>query len=418
MPYSETQGQEPCNPPGPRSRASSNPSDSRTPPLTVRIASTRGESAIANQTSTADYMSPRTSASTKGSMMSFSTITDSILARNFSPAPPFERSAHGSQLAGADSSVSPRFEVSNYDASSSQRLGPNSPDQGGYSRQAQPDCSDIYFERTNADFPNTVALHALPFLPIPEDTKIPDLSHTQGNSPRGSSASDSSYSTRSDGSRTSQPGSHRARSGSVHTVPDWLAADSQLSPPYGVMSTPQTKFDTSLEQFEMPHISPRITPSSSSRQPDIPDPFGGDHMESVGTPVLTTYGRPLAQDFSASTSQEFDPRSGGAGIKRKEWTELRLGTLHMSASMLHSAPLDDPYMSSYWEHFDRQFPIVHRGTFDPTENSLLSSAMAAIGTQYHNTTDARQKGIELNHLCRGNINHVSLPDSDPQHILY
>jgi hypothetical protein len=418
MPYSETQGEQPCNPLGPRSRASSSPSDGRTPPLTVGTPLTRGESAIANQTSTADYMSPRTSANTDGSMMSFSTITDSIIAPNFSPAPPFERSARGSQLAGADPTVSPRFGVSNYDTSPSQRSGPNSPDQGGYSRQAQPDYSEIYPERTNADFSNTVALHALPFLQIPEDTKTPDLSHTQGNSPRGSPASDSSYSTRSDGFRTSRPWSHRARSASVHTAPDWLATDAQLSPPYGVIGTPQRKFDSSLEKYGMPHMSPRITPPSLSRQPDIPIPFGGDYMESVGTPALTTYGRPLAQDFSASTSQESDPRLGGADIKRKEWTEPRLGTLYMSARMVHSAPLDDPYMSSYWEHFDRLFPIVHRGTFDTTENSLLSSAMAAIGTQYYNTTDARRKGIELNHLCRGNINHVSLPGSEPQHLLY
>jgi hypothetical protein len=35
--------------------------------------------------------------------------------------------------------------------------------------------------------------------------------------------------------------------------------------------------------------------------------------------------------------------------------------------------------------------------------------MAAIGTQYHNTPEARMKGIELNETCRKNIDLVSCP---------
>jgi hypothetical protein len=36
--------------------------------------------------------------------------------------------------------------------------------------------------------------------------------------------------------------------------------------------------------------------------------------------------------------------------------------------------------------------------------------MAAIGTQYHNTSEARTKGIELNETCRKNIDLVSCPE--------
>jgi hypothetical protein len=86
--------------------------------------------------------------------------------------------------------------------------------------------------------------------------------------------------------------------------------------------------------------------------------------------------------------------------------EPQLAALYISATMAHLAPLE-PYISSYWQFFDAIFPVIHRGSFDPTANTILSSAMAAIGTQYHNTAAARQKGIELNDYCRKTIDHVS-----------
>ena len=135
-------------------------------------------------------------------------------------------------------------------------------------------------------------------------------------------------------------------------------------------------------------------------------------MESVGTPALPTYNKPLAQIFSASPTRISDP--GLAGIdRRKDVVESQslgsLGTLTISSPASYQTQLAqlDGYISSYWQFFDICFPIVHRGTFDPTEDSLLSSAMAAMGTQFHDTPEARQKGVELNEYCRKSIGLVS-----------
>jgi hypothetical protein len=70
------------------------------------------------------------------------------------------------------------------------------------------------------------------------------------------------------------------------------------------------------------------------------------------------------------------------------------------------AQLDD-YISTYWQILDSLFPIIHHGTFDSTVDSLLSSAMAAMGSQYHDTPEARQRGIELNEYCRKSIGLVN-----------
>jgi hypothetical protein len=245
------------------------------------------------------------------------------------------------------------------------------------------------------------------------------LAYTQENSPWCSSASDSNYSTQSDGSRTGRQWSLRARSASVHTVPDWPTNTAQFSP-HNIIGTPQDlrngQFDSILEQYETPYTSPRMTPSSLSRHLlDVPssNSFGGYYMESVGTPALSTYSKPLAQIFSASPSRISDSRLGGIDFKRKEFVEPQLGMSSINAHLAHL----DPYLSSYWHSFDQHFPIIHRGTFDPAENNLLTFAMAAIGTQYRNTIEARQKGVELNDYCRKNIDHVSLAYFDQREFI-
>ncbi|KIN06531.1 hypothetical protein OIDMADRAFT_155773, partial [Oidiodendron maius Zn] len=90
----------------------------------------------------------------------------------------------------------------------------------------------------------------------------------------------------------------------------------------------------------------------------------------------------------------------------KPLMEQQLEALQISATMAHLIPLDD-YISTYWQTFHVLFPIVHRGTFNPAANFLLSSAVAAIGTQYHNTAAARQKGVDLNEYCRRSIDLLS-----------
>ena len=71
-------------------------------------------------------------------------------------------------------------------------------------------------------------------------------------------------------------------------------------------------------------------------------------------------------------------------------------------------PQLDLYLSSYWQYFHPLFPIIHRPTFDRTEDNLLNIAMAAIGTQYHDSPEARTQGSEFNEACRKGIELVSM----------
>lgn len=293
--------------------------------------------------------------------------------------------------------------------------------QSNYGRQIQQDyegLQGIYPEPTSSNFTNYNTPHVLPLLRIPEETYIPSLSYTQDNSPWCSSASDSTYSTQSEGSRNGRHWSRRARSASINTAPDWSATIPQYSP-HGMVGTPQDlrgpQFDSMLEQYETPYTSPRMTPPASTRQLlDVPNSFGGYYMESVGTPALPTYSKPLAQHFSASPSRVSVPDSGLAGIDRQQkmGSTQQLGALNLISSLNTSYPPQlsqlDVYISSYWATFDQLYPIIHRGTFDPAEDALLSSAMAALGTQAHDTPEARQRGIELNRYCRESIDHVSV----------
>jgi hypothetical protein len=139
---------------------------------------------------------------------------------------------------------------------------------------------------------------------------------------------------------------------------------------------------------------------------DLSNAFEEYSMESMDTPVLSSYSKPLASDFSGASPRTPNASFGGGDFKTKQLMEPQLEALCISATMEHIAPLD-PYITSYWESCNTFFPIIHRGTFDPTENGLLSSAMAALGTQYHNTAAARQKGVELNDYCRKSIDLVS-----------
>ncbi|KAM0752576.1 hypothetical protein T439DRAFT_178199 [Meredithblackwellia eburnea MCA 4105] len=72
---------------------------------------------------------------------------------------------------------------------------------------------------------------------------------------------------------------------------------------------------------------------------------------------------------------------------------LLLGTknpLSLSASHLNAA------LESYWDRFDPQVPIVHRGTFDPEKsNPLLLAIMIIIGSYYLPTPDTTFSGISL-----------------------
>lgn len=66
------------------------------------------------------------------------------------------------------------------------------------------------------------------------------------------------------------------------------------------------------------------------------------------------------------------------------------------------------YLKSYWQHFHSFFPIVHRPTFELTQdNQLLTFALAAIGSQYHKPAGARTTGYKLNDYCRKAIDRCT-----------
>jgi len=382
---------------------------------------------ILNQISPTESSTPKTSASGDSTMTatSFGTVVPNFPPVNYSPgssAQSHKRSASQAQLPESDSYVAPspgsnRQSVGFDQMTSGTFSGRNiteMPNQTNFSRPAPSGFEDMNFEGGDAQFPNYTTTPQLPLLRIPEETYIPSLSYTQDNSPWCSSASDSTFSNHSDGSRN---GRHwpRGRSGSLA---DWpvSAGPTQWSP-HGITTTPQdlrsSPFDTSiLEQYETPYTSPRMTPSSSRNQLlDVPNSYGVySYMESVGTPALSTYSKPIAQLFSASSSRVSDP--GLVGINAPG-PKTQLEALSASAPLTsnQTQPQLDDYVTSYWQHFHSIFPVIHRPTFHPNDDQILTYALAAIGTQYHNNPEARKIGSELNELCRRAIDIVSHPEA-------
>jgi hypothetical protein len=282
------------------------------------------------------------------------------------------------------------------------------PNQNNYTRAAQSQFDEVYSEGGNAPFTTFTSTPHLPLLRIPEETYTPGLSYTQDNSPWCSSASDSTYSNQSDGPRNISHWAHRGRSASI---PDWPATtlwspNPANVPPQDLRAPP---FESILDPYDTPYMSPRMTPPSRRQQLlDVPSgSFGGIYMESVGTPALSTYIKPVAQHFPASASRVSN--SGLESITNTRRSKEMLLVYNIDATAVASygaQPQLDNYLSSYWQYFHPLFPIVHRPTFDHTDDSLLRTAMAAIGTQYHDSLEARSKGSELNEACRKGIDLV------------
>ncbi|TVY56525.1 Zinc finger protein klf1 [Lachnellula cervina] len=412
--HSETQGEGPYRD-GDRSRASSSASESQTPSLKVE-APTPG-SLLLNQISPTDSSTPRTSAS--GDTMtstSFETVVPNFPPVNtYSPgssAPPSnKRSASQAQLHESDSymATSPPstrrsvgFEQMN--PGSFSRAITDLPNQNNFSRSTPSAFEELGFESGDGQsFNYTPPAPQLPLLRIPEESYIPSLSYTQDNSPWCSSASDSSFSNHSDGPRNG-----RQWRGQSPSVADWpvSAGPTQWSP-HGIPTAPQDirspEFDPSiLDQYETSYTSPRMTPPSRNQLLGVPSSYGGyTYMESVGTPALSTYNKPIAQLSSASPSRVSN--AGLASINAPR-AKTQLGRINANSTIItnyQAQPHLDTYLISYWQHFHSLFPIVHRPTFISNEdNHLLTSAMAAIGSQYQNTPEARTAGSELNELCR------------------
>jgi hypothetical protein len=342
---------------------------------------------------------------------SFSAIPGNFQAINFSTSGNSHKRARSVALPEPDSygALSPasgpsRSGSGNYELSAS----------NGFSDASQPRFDGLYTEPPNTDYsyPATPQLH---LLQIPEEPLMPGLSYTHESSPWCSSAS-SNCSTQSEGSRSARYwGQREDRSASTATISDWPAPVGVPQWSHAMTTTPQDMrgpgFESILDQYDASYTtSPRMTPPGPRQLLDVPNSVGYYHVETaVGTPALSTYSKPFAQHFSASSSRFTDP---GLDIDRRKKGLVgspHLGALSINTVITYPAQTQnlDLYIDSYFQHFHQFFPIIHRPTFDRNEDSLLTSAMAAIGTQYHATSEARVKGSELNESCRKGIDLVS-----------
>jgi hypothetical protein len=339
----------------------------------------------------------------------------------YSPSTSHKRTADEAQLPESDpySAISPSATRSsgsyNQIHGFSGGSGPDLANQGSYSRP-QHNFNSVYPADT-ASFETFInPQQALPNLEIPSQSYYPGLSNTHENSPWGcSSASDSTYSTQSE--RSGHWSGPRGRRGS--NGPEWPGGVPQFSSPsHGIIGTPQNnRFDSSMlvEPYENEYPPQQLTPPMAPRHLDVPNnnnSFVAYYMEPVvGTPALTTYDKPLAQLFPATTPGVSSSGLGGIEHQKVE-PPHHFGALSIASDITASYPMQsskqDVYIESYWKSFHVLFPIVHQGTFDPTANDLLTNAIAAIGTQYHDSAEARKEGMEMNEYCKKSIDHVSV----------
>ncbi|TVY43321.1 Zinc finger protein [Lachnellula subtilissima] len=400
----ETQGEGPYKD-GNRSRASSSASESQTPSLKVE---TQAQGSLPlNRISTTDSSTPRTSAGGDSTMTSTSFVPNFQPVNPYSPGsstpPSNKRSASQARLRESPPSIRRPVGFEQMDPGSFSGTIADLPNQNNFPQSAQSSFEGLAFESGDGQSFDYTPAPQLPLLRIPGEPYIPSVSYTQENSPWCSSASDSSFSNHSDGPRNGRQ--WRGRSPSVA---DWpvSAAPTQWSP-HGITTTPQDMrdppFDPSiLDQYETTFTPSRMTPPSRNQLLDVPNSYGAyTYMESVGTPALSTYNKSIAQLSSASPSRV---SNAGLGSINPPRAKKQLGRINASSTIMtnyQAQPHLNTYLISYWQHFHALFPIVHRPSFISNEdNHLLTSAMAAIGSQYQNTPEARTAGSELNELCR------------------
>ncbi|KAG9237562.1 hypothetical protein BJ875DRAFT_481202 [Amylocarpus encephaloides] len=385
----ETQGKE-AYVSGDRSREASSHSDMSSQPLAIKA------ERFDNNPGSPDALTPRT-ASSMGNM-SNTTITQQSLYPNYSPG------GAGSKRTAEQANLPDMYPVtspgSNRPHSSFDILsGPvftaaDLPVRGNFP------VAELVYEETYTGgeaFPTNYTTSGsplnnsrLPLLRIPDEPCPTTNAYGHDNSPFcSSSASDSTFSNQSEGPLSTRWGRPRSGSGADWPISATSAWSPQLTTPQD-LSSPPFEF---IEQFE-PHMS--VPRSHVQQHLDVP-PYGGYFLESVGTPTLSTNSKPISQVFPGSTSRVPTSRLVGTNASRE-----KLETINFSSTAIPFQPSQNLslYIDTYWQKFHPRFPIIHRPTHDSAEGSLLTTAMAAIGTQYHHTREARIKGSELNESCR------------------
>ncbi|KAF7946673.1 hypothetical protein EAE96_009664 [Botrytis aclada] len=387
----ETQGEKAYKSSDPRSRASSSASES----APVKLEPTpHGISMGLGQMSPENSITPITSAGTDHSALAptFNTMTGNFRSVDFSSGSSHRGSVSQAQLTDVEvyTTTSPGSDPSRTYAEMTPHFNvrpmPEFSEQDPY-RATNSSFQGLYNEEVSSFHPYSPP-HALPLLRIPEEPYMPGLSYTHDNSPWCSSASDSTY---SESSRTGRI-AHRGRSGSLVTASEWPVPAPNAQWSHGMSNTAQElrspPYETMMESYDAPYTPPRLSPPSRQLL-DVPAyNLGGYYMESVASPSRLSNSRLAVLDRRSKElvgSQQLD-------------TLTNIETIISSPSQSATSNLDT-YLSLYWNSFDKQFPIIHRGTYIKNQNLALTFAMAAIGTQYHTNPEARNHGVEFNAYC-------------------
>ncbi|KAF7858650.1 hypothetical protein EAF04_009249 [Stromatinia cepivora] len=305
----ETQGEKAYKSSDPRSRASSSASESA--PMKLEP-TPHAMSMNLSHMSPNNSMTPRTSAGGENSAAAatFNTITSNFQAVNFSSGGSHKRSVGQAQMTDAEvytgaspGPVSSRT-YGEMTSTFNVRPMPEFSDQDPY-RETSSSFQGLYNEDASL-FQNYSAPHALPLLRIPEEPYMPGLSYTHDNSPWCSSASDSTYSTQSESSRTGRM-THRGRSGSLVTAPEWSIPVPSAQWSHGMANTTaqdlrSPPYETVMESYDAPYTPPRMSPPSRQLL-DVPG-FGGYYMESR---PLRDYPAPDWQSLIEDRRSWWDP---------------------------------------------------------------------------------------------------------------
>lgn len=365
--------------------------------------------------STAESSTPYTSASTEGSKTAttsaatFDSIVPGFQAVNFTgerPSGQFDGSGHPSSHGRTPSgptgtSASMDTAIANFPSTPVHGIS-----QGPFIEMSEPALNHMYasqntmYSQPSNGVPNLT-------LQVP-DAQCPGLAFGSNNSPWYSS-SESNWSTPSSRFGGAFP---RDRSNSEATVADWNNNQPMpWSPGGNTIHTPRSAvLETVPERFESPpylspHLSPRIIsyPLSAINS----SPAGGYNMELVGTPTLSSPHKPLAQSL-LSAPRTRSIRSKFTEFGARDIALVDAQHLDRNSSDLNAVQAEkvDHYITSYQTHLEPVYSIIHPETYAHHISGLARDAMAALGSQYHNTPEDRDYGSQLHESCMETIPSV------------
>lgn len=285
-----------------------------------------------------------------------------------------------------------------------------------YVEAPRPQSHPMYASDNNSSLPlNHASTRGLPILKIPEQSYTsPVPYHRDG--PWVSSAENSGSMVPPDRSEHARRWDLETPSTSTLSWPvqgstvQW--ATPSLSPPPAIPPVPGIR----AAMGHADETEPTHQPDSSHRMQETAAARDGYILDPGGAPSLSTYNKPLPQGFASTPFGVADIEYSGATRPGTEGTKTRaLETLTIESLVAADAKTLsqlDEYLSSFWKYFAPLCPIIHQGTFKPWDDIFLSAAIAAIGSQYHNSTVARQRGVDLHEICRICIGLVSFNECE------